>query len=105
MIFSPNATATANTTEPGKKKTASNAESILSKGTLISIPVVIKNVEQLSYVMRIGERMPTFNYWPRGVEIIHRLIMRAAMSDNEEDFRLYRTDDTIMDSLIFKDID
>ena len=76
---------------------ANNAEnkrnSTESKGTLISIPVVIKNVEQLNYVMRIGERMPAFNYWPRGVEIIHRLIMRAAMSDSVEDFRLYRTDD------------
>lgn len=82
-IISPNSTAE-------NKRNSTITE---SKGTLISIPVVIKNVEQLNYVMRIGERMPAFNYWPRGVEIIHRLIMRAAMSDSVDDFRLYRTDD------------
>ena len=72
-----------------------------SKGTLVNIPVVIKNVEMLSYVMRISEKMPAFNYWPRGVEIIHRLIMRAAMSDSLEDFRLYRTDESCLESIIF----
>lgn len=71
------------------------------QGTLVSIPVVIKNVEMISYVMRISERMPVFNYWPRGVEIIHRLIMRAAMSDSLEDFRLYRTDESCLESIIF----
>ena len=71
------------------------------QGTLVSIPVVIKNVEMISYVMRISERMPVFNYWPRGVEIIHRLIMRAAMSDSLEDFRLYYTDESCLESIIF----
>ena len=55
----------------------------------------------LNYVMRMGEKMPTFNYWPRGREIIHRLIMRAAMSEKLEDFRLYRTNETAIDSIIF----
>ena len=72
-----------------------------SKGTLVNIPVVIKNVEMLNYVMRIGERMPTFNFWPRGREIIHRLIMKAAMSDSMEDFRLYRTDESAIESIIY----
>ena len=58
------------------------------KGTLVNIPVVIKGVEMLCYVMRMGEKMPAFNYWPRGREIIHRLIMRAAMTDNLDDFHL-----------------
>ena len=68
---------------------------------MVSIPVIFKNVEMLSYVMRIGEKMPAFNYWPRGLEIVHRLIMRAAMSDSLEDFRLYRTDESVLESIIF----
>ena len=44
----------------------------------MNIPVIIKGVEELTYVMRMGEEMPVFNFWPRGKEIIHRLIMKAA---------------------------
>ena len=72
-----------------------------AKGTLVNIPVVFKNVEMLSYVMRISDKMPAFSYWPRGLEIVHRLIMRAAMSDSLEDFRLYRTDESVLESIIF----
>lgn len=55
------------------------------KGTLVNIPVIIDGNEVISYVMRIGEAMPTFNFWPRGKEIIHRLILKAAMTDSLED--------------------
>ena len=55
----------------------------------------------LSYVMRMGETMPAFNYWPRGREIIHRLIMKAAMTDSVDDLKLQRTDDGVVQSLIF----
>ena len=55
----------------------------------------------LSYVMRMGETMPAFNYWPRGREIIHRLIMKAAMTDSVDDLKLLRTDDGAIQSIIF----
>ena len=73
------------------------------KGTLVNIPVVIKGVEMLCYVMRMGEKMPAFNYWPRGREVIHRLILRAALTDNPDDFKLTRTDPTLLESIIFKE--
>ena len=60
------------------------------KGTLVNIPVVTKGQEIGNYVMRMGEKMPTFNYWPRGKEIIHRLIMRAAMAEDLQEFILVR---------------
>ena len=69
---------------------------------LVNIPVVIKGVEVLTYVMRMGEEMPIFNYWPRGKEIIHRLIMKAAMTDDPEKLRLKRTDESILDSVIYR---
>ena len=59
-------------------------------------------VEVLSYVMRMGETMPAFNYWPRGREIIHRLIMKAAMTDSVDDLKLLRTDDSAIQSIIFQ---
>ena len=59
-------------------------------------------VEVLSYVMRMGETMPAFNYWPRGREIIHRLIMKAAMTDSVDDLKLLRTDDGAIQSIIFQ---
>ena len=46
-------------------------------------------IEVMSYVMRLGEKMPVFNFLPRGKEIIHRLIMKAATTDNVNDFTLY----------------
>ena len=52
--------------------------------------------------MRMGEAMPVFNFWPRGREIIHRLIMKAAMTDNIDDLALYRTKDEVINGLIFK---
>ena len=55
----------------------------------------------LSYVMRMGEKMPAFNYWPRGREVIHRLIMKAALSDSLDDFKIYRTDEAALHSIIF----
>ena len=70
---------------------------------MVTIPVEIKKVEVLSYVMRIGEKMPLFSFWPRGREIIHRLIMRAAMAESVEEFRLYRTEADQLKSSIFND--
>ena len=72
------------------------------KGTLVNIPVVIKGNEVLSYVMRMGEAMPVFNFWPRGREIIHRLIMKAAMMDNSDELKLVRTPEAVIHGLIFK---
>ena len=69
---------------------------------LVNIPVMIKGVEVINYVMRMGDEMPIFNYWPRGKEIIHRLIMKAATTDNAEKLRLERTDESILSSVIFK---
>ena len=45
--------------------------------------------------------MPYFNYWPRGREIIHRLILKAAMTDNIDDLKLKRTSETVINSLVF----
>lgn len=71
------------------------------KGSLVTVTVKIPDqkqtdsngysnlVEVLTYVMRMGEKMPVFNYWPRGKEIIHRLIMRAAMAENIDEFTIY----------------
>ena len=61
------------------------------KGDKIVVPVVIKGQELLSYVMRIGENMPAFNFWPRGREIIQRLVLRAALADGLNELKLYRT--------------
>ena len=72
------------------------------KGHLVNIPVTIKGVEMLSYVMRMGDKMPAFNYWPRGREIIHRLILKAATTDSIDDLKLYRTDESAIESIIFK---
>ena len=59
----------------------------------------------LSYVMRMGEKLPAFNYWPRGKEIIHRLIMKAATAESEDDFILHQTDEEALVSIIFKEND
>ena len=72
------------------------------KGTLVNTAVVIKGVEVITYVMRMSDEMPVFNFWPRGKEIIHRLIMKAAMTENPEKLRLERTDESILDSVIYK---
>ena len=71
------------------------------KGSLVTIPVVIKGNEVLSYVIRLGESMPAFNFWPRGREIIQRLVMRAAMADSLDEFKLYRTSEESIRSMIF----
>ena len=62
---------------------------------------MINDIEVLTYVMRIGKKMPKFNYWPRGREIIHRLIMKAAMTDNPNDLGLEHTKEDALRSLIF----
>jgi len=54
------------------------------------VPVVIKGVEMMSYVMRMGEKMPIFNFWGRGREVIHRLIMKAATTDSLDDLEIRR---------------
>ena len=74
-------------------KTKSATAPVDAKATIISIPVMIKGVEAISYDMLIGEKLPAFTYWPRGREIFHRLIMRAAMTDDLNDLKLYQTDD------------
>ena len=52
--------------------------------------------------MRIGEKMPAFSFWPRGREIIHRLIMKAAEAESLEEFALIKTDESRLESIIFK---
>ena len=71
------------------------------KGDLVQIPVTINDIDVLTYVMRIGEKMPKFNYWPRGREIIHRLIMKAALTDSPADLILEHTSEDALRSLIF----
>ena len=71
------------------------------KGTLVNIPVRIKGVEYMSYVMRMGENMPAYNFWPRGREIIHRLIMRAAMTETLDELVLLRTPESNLRSILF----
>ena len=71
------------------------------KGSLVTVPVVVKGQELISYVMRMGETMPPFNYWPRGREIIQRLVLRAALADNLEEFKLFRTSEEAIQSIIF----
>ena len=94
------------TTAP--KVTATSAESLQttevsdSKGTLVSIPVVIKGQEKLEYLMRISEKMPKFHFWPRGPEIIHRLIMRAALAENLNELKIYRTNESALQNFDFK---
>ena len=52
--------------------------------------------------MRMGEKMPKFNYWPRGREIIHRLIMKAATPGIKlSDLELTSVDEDTLRSLIF----
>lgn len=71
------------------------------KGNLVTIPVVIKGTEVLSYVIRMGETMPVFNFWPRGREIIQRLVLKAAMADSLDEFKIYRTSEESIQSIIF----
>lgn len=84
------------------------------KGTLVTVPVRIPDhkqlgadgypiqIEVLSYVMRMGEKMPAFNFWPRGKEIIHRLIMKAASTDSLDNFTIYQTDESVLHSIIYE---
>ena len=67
---------------------------------MISIPVVVNEKEVIVYEMQMSEKMPMFNYWGRGREIIHRLIMRAAMTDKLSDFNLELTDERAISSII-----
>ena len=83
------------------------------KGDLVTVSVKVPDrkqldmngnpiqVEVLSYVMRMGEKLPAFNFWPRGKEIIHRLIMRAATADSVDDFQLLQTDEEAIQSIIY----
>ena len=61
-----------------------------------------RSTDVLSYYMRMGEKMPKFNYWPRGREIIHRLIMKAATPGIKlSDLELTSVDEDTLRSLIF----
>ena len=51
--------------------------------------------------MRMGENMPAYNFWPRGREIIHRLIMRAAMTETLDELVLLRTPESNLRSILF----
>ena len=72
------------------------------KGSLVTIPVTIKGNQMLTYVMRMGETMPIFNFWPRGREVIQRLILRAATTDNISDLNIYRTEEATLKTIIFQ---
>jgi len=93
-----------NVGEPRASHEAPLTERVIpdSKGSLFHVPVVIKGQERLQYAMRLNEKMPTFNFLPRGREIIHRLILRAAMAKGTEEFAVYRTNREALESLIFK---
>ena len=56
----------------------------------------------LTYVMRMGETMPIFNFWPRGREVIQRLILKAATTDNISDLNIYRTEEATLKTIIFQ---
>ena len=60
-------------------------------------------MEVMHYHMRFGEKMPAFNFWPRGREIIHRLIMRAALAENLNEFTIRETDESALESIIFRE--
>ena len=51
--------------------------------------------------MRMGENMPAYNFWPRGREIIHRLVMRAAMTETLDELVLLRTPESNLRSILF----
>ena len=55
----------------------------------------------MNYIMRLSEKMPVFNYWPRGREIIHRLIMRCSKAEGLQEFVLIHTDESAIESIIF----
>ena len=44
--------------------------------------------DPVTYNTRIYEEIPIFNYLPRGREIFHRLILKAAQCNDIEDLRL-----------------
>ena len=67
------------------------------KGTLIQMQVLIKQQEMINYVFRMSSRMPVFSLFPRGKEIIHRLIMRAATVESIDDLAVHRTPEAYFD--------
>lgn len=40
--------------------------------------------------------MPAFNFWPRGREIIQRLVLRAATAESLDELKLYRTNEEMI---------
>lgn len=84
----------------------------VSKGVLVNVPVYMmdrKNydshgssqTEISNYAMRLNEKMPKFTFWPRGKEVIHRLIMRAATAESLEEFVIYQTDGSALQTILF----
>lgn len=72
------------------------------KGALVTIPVNIKGVD-VTYVMRMGEEtIPIFHFLPRGREIIHRLILKAANVTSLEELQVTQTRESTMRSIIFQ---
>ena len=47
----------------------------------------------ITYKMRLNEVQPTFNFLPRGREIIYRLIMRAAYIDDINQLNVEKTNE------------
>lgn len=72
-----------------------------ARSTLVNIPVIVRNEELINYVMRISEKLPAFNYLPRGKEIIHRLILKAATTKTIDELRLVKTEESVLESIIF----
>ena len=71
------------------KKTSAQkaAETIKNapKAIVMSIPILQEetaSTELIRYEMLMGEKMPSFTFWPRGREIFYRLIMRAQEVDS-----------------------
>ena len=67
----------------------------------MNIPVIVRNEELISYVMHISEKLPAFSFLPRGKEIIHRLILKAASIKSIDELRLVKTDESVLESIIF----
>lgn len=56
-----------------------------AKAIVVTIPIIEENTagtELIRYEMLIGEKMPSFTFWPRGREIFYRLVMRAQEVDS-----------------------
>jgi hypothetical protein len=44
-----------------------------------------------SYQVAIGQQMPAFTFVPEGIEIFHRLILRATLAESVNEFSLSKS--------------